>query len=117
MKLAKASQEEIDRLMRWLQAREKSDDPPPPFMRVVFGYETLLNHCADPKADVLEFKPDLLAAMEDTSLLNRWEKSEWLIGKTNDGAWQAAGQKPATIGRGFVGKSVRDVLRQIRDLT
>jgi len=57
MKLAKASQDEIDRLMRWLQSREKSVDVPPPFMRVVFGYETLVNNCCDPSADTLEWKP------------------------------------------------------------
>jgi hypothetical protein len=72
MKLAKASQKEIDTLMRWLQAREKTDDPPPPYMRIVFGYETLLQNCADPAADVLEFKPELKAAMEDA------KNMEWL---------------------------------------
>lgn len=76
MKLAKASQEEIDRLMSWLQAREQSDDPPPPFMRVVFGYETLLNNCADPAADVLEFKPELKAAMEDKARLD-WMQARY----------------------------------------
>lgn len=57
MKLSRAPQEEIDRLMRWLQAREKSDDPPPAFMRVVFGYETLVQNCCDPAQDVLDWKP------------------------------------------------------------
>lgn len=78
MKLAKASQEEIDALMRWLQDREASKfenakDRPPAFMRVVFGYETLVNNCCDPDKDYLEWKPGhspsevtaLRAALED----------------------------------------------------
>ena len=59
MKLGKADQNEIDTLMKWLQAKEGTNDPPPPFMRVVFGYETLVDHCCDPKADVLEWKPEV----------------------------------------------------------
>ncbi|RRJ97838.1 hypothetical protein Ga0100231_005100 [Opitutaceae bacterium TAV4] len=62
MKLAKASQEEIDTLMRWLQARENAKfenakDRPPAFSRVVFGYETLVNNCCDPTKDYLAWKP------------------------------------------------------------
>lgn len=76
MKLAKASQQEIDTLMKWLQDHETEKNPPPPFMRVVFGYETLLQHCADPAADVLEFKPELKAAMEDKARL------DWLDAET-----------------------------------
>jgi hypothetical protein len=67
MKLAKASQEEIDTLMKWLQAKEGTDDPPPPFMRVVFGYETLLGHCCDPAASTLEWKPGIRTDKERTS--------------------------------------------------
>lgn len=59
----------------------------------------------------------LLGATEDTALLNKWQKGEWLIGLSSTGEWQAMSQTPGLIGKGFVGKSVRDVLRQIRDLT
>jgi hypothetical protein len=62
MKLAKASQDEIDTLMRWLQDKEaaKFEDAknrPPAFMRVVFGYETLVNNVCDPAKDYLDWKP------------------------------------------------------------
>ena len=48
--------------MRWLQDKEaaKFEDAknrPPAFMRVVFGYETLVNNCCDPSSDVLDWKP------------------------------------------------------------
>jgi hypothetical protein len=86
MKLAKASQAEIDNLMTWLQAREDSDDPPPPFLRVVFGYETLLNNCADPAVDVLEFNPKLKAAMEDAKRLDWMEANSADIYEVH-GAW------------------------------
>ena len=56
-------------------------------------------------------------SLEDAALLNRWEKGQWLIGVSSTGEWQAMSQRPELIGKGFVGKSVRDVLRQIRDLT
>lgn len=73
MKLAKSSQAEIDALMKWLQEREDKEDGPPPFMRVVFGYETLVQNCCDPEKDYLDFKPGaspkeiaaLRAALED----------------------------------------------------
>jgi hypothetical protein len=64
MKLAKASQSEIDSLMKWLQNREaaKFESPknrPPAFMRVVFGYETLVNNVCDPEKDYLDWKPGM----------------------------------------------------------
>jgi hypothetical protein len=64
-----------------------------------------------------KLQAELIKASEDTALINRWEKGQWLIGLGSTGDWQAMGQTPGLIGRGFVGKSVRDVLRQIRDLT
>lgn len=62
MKVAKASQEEIDTLRCWLQDREEAKfenakDRPPAFMRVLWGFETLVNACCDPAADTLEWKP------------------------------------------------------------
>lgn len=70
MKLAKASQQEIDTLMTWLQDLEsaKYEDAkhrPPAFMRVVFGYETLVNNVCDPEKDYLEYKPGYAPAEVD----------------------------------------------------
>jgi hypothetical protein len=70
MKLAKASQNEITTLCRWLQAKdaakfENAKDRPPAFMRVLFGYETLVNNCCDPNADTLEWKPGYAPADTD----------------------------------------------------
>jgi hypothetical protein len=64
-----------------------------------------------------KLQAQVVTATEDTALLNRWEKGQWLIGVSSTGEWQAMSQTPGLIGKGFVGKSVRDVLRQIRDLT
>lgn len=64
-----------------------------------------------------KLQAQVLTATEDTALLNWWEKGEWLIGVSGTGKWQAMSQAPGLIGLGFVGKNVRDVLRQIRDLT
>jgi hypothetical protein len=73
MKLAKAPQEEIDRLMNWLQARERDAKAnpsgplaPPPFLRVVFGYETLVQNVCDPAKDYLDFKPGYSPSEVDT---------------------------------------------------
>lgn len=87
MKLAKASQEEIDTLMRWLQDREaaKFEDAkhrPPAFMRVVFGYETLVNNVCDTAKDYLDWKPGTspseIAALraENASLRQRLKDEE-----------------------------------------
>lgn len=79
MKLARASQAEIDKLMKWLQARENAKfenakDRPPAFMRVVFGYETLVDNCCDKTLDHLEFSPELLEAKKDKARLDWIEK-------------------------------------------
>lgn len=59
MKLAKASQAEIVALNNWLQKMDRTDSAhrPPAFMRVVFGYETLVDNCCDPTKDFLDWKP------------------------------------------------------------
>ncbi len=59
MKLAKASQAEITALNNWLQKMDRADSAhrPPSFMRVVFGYETLVDNCCDPAKDFLDWKP------------------------------------------------------------
>jgi hypothetical protein len=68
MKQAKASVEEAEELLRWLEqldeeARMFRANPPPEFRRVIFGYLLMLEHCADPDQDVLDFKPEIAAAM------------------------------------------------------
>ncbi len=65
--------------MSWLQARENSNDPPPAFMRVVFGYETLVNNCCDLTISHLEFKPEMLAAKKDAERMGWLEKNAVVI--------------------------------------
>ena len=36
----------------------------PPMRRVVFGYQVLVDNCADPDLDYLEFNPRIKAALE-----------------------------------------------------
>jgi hypothetical protein len=67
MKLAKASVEEAEALLRWLQDRENAKfenakDCPPAFSRTIAGYLLLLEHCADPAKDYLDFKPGMSPA-------------------------------------------------------
>lgn len=67
--------------------------------------------------EIEKLREEVARMGEDTALINRWEKGQWLIGVSSIGEWQAMGQTPGLVGKGFVGKTVRDVLRQIRDLT
>jgi hypothetical protein len=62
MKQAKASDQEVEDLMRWLQKQdeEKFLHPelrPPAYARVVFGYQVLKDNCTDPAKDYLDWKP------------------------------------------------------------
>lgn len=86
MKLGKADQDEIDTLMRWLQAKEGTDDPPPPFMRIVFGYETLLGHCCDPKASTLEWKPEIKAKDEALKEIARQKQTHEMSEELHESA-------------------------------
>lgn len=69
MKQAKATLEEAEELLRFLENIDEESsfssrrNHPPPFRRVIFGYILLLQHCADPDQDHLEFKPEIAAAM------------------------------------------------------
>ncbi len=88
MKLAKASQAEITTLCRWLQAKdaakfENAKDRPPAFMRVIFGYETLVNNCCDPTKDTLEWKPGYSPSEVDAQ---RAALKELLASVTSKGA-------------------------------
>jgi hypothetical protein len=78
MKMAKASKEEWEKVMRFaneleeeIKYPEKSDKElgawvrnAPCLFRVVFGYQVLVDNCADPNLNHLEFKPEIKAALE-----------------------------------------------------
>jgi hypothetical protein len=77
MKMAKASKEEWERVMRFSNELEANIENlnmsdkqlgawvrtnAPCMRRVVFGYQVLVDNCADPNQDVLDFKPEIKAA-------------------------------------------------------
>jgi hypothetical protein len=77
MKMAKASKEEWESVMRFAQELEDEIKYPertdeelgawvrksPCLFRVVFGYQVLVDNCADPNLDHLDFKPEIKAAL------------------------------------------------------
>jgi len=70
MKQAKASTEEAEALLFWLQKQdgEKFLHPelrPPPYARTVHGYLLLKEHCTDPAKDYLDWKPGYAPADTD----------------------------------------------------
>lgn len=72
MKQAKASTEEAEALLQWLQKLENAKWSnaamrPPPFMRTICGYLLLKEHCTDPAKDYLDWKPGY--APSDTDAL------------------------------------------------
>jgi len=78
MKMAKADKQEWESVMRFVNELEqeikwpeKTDEElgawvrkAPVLTRVVFGYQVLVDNCADPNLDHLDFKPEIKAAME-----------------------------------------------------
>ena len=82
MKMAKATEEEWDRAMKfalWVssdEAKELDDEEfgkqvgerCPHLCRIIYGYKVLVDNCADPNLDYLEFKPEIKAAMEAAGL-------------------------------------------------
>lgn len=78
MKMAKADKQEWEAVMRFVNEleqeikwQEKTDEElgawvrkAPCLTRVVFGYQVLVDNCADPNLDHLDFKPEIKAAME-----------------------------------------------------
>ena len=78
MKMAKASKEEWEACMRFaneleqeIKYPEKTDQElaawvrqAPCLFRVVFGYQVLVDNCADPALDYLDFKPEIKAALQ-----------------------------------------------------
>ena len=81
MKMAKASKEEWERVMKWVNELEEEIKYPnmsdkelgawvrnaPCLFSVVFGYQVLADNCADPALDYLEFKPEIKAALENAA--------------------------------------------------
>ena len=81
MKVAKASKEEWEYVMKFVQTLEdeikypeKTDEElgawvrkAPCLFRVVFGYQVLVDNCCDPDNDALEWKPELKKLMEVNS--------------------------------------------------
>lgn len=70
MKQAKASDEEVQTLLQWLQTQdqEKFLHPelrPPAYARVVWGYQVLKDNCTDPAKDYLDWKPGYAPADTD----------------------------------------------------
>ena len=70
MKLAKASAEEAETLLRWLQDKENAKfenakDRPPAFSRVIYGFLLLVDQCCDPTKDYLDWKPGYAPADTD----------------------------------------------------
>ena len=77
MKMAKANKEEWEDVMRFANELEEEIKYPnmtdkqlgawvrkaPCLFRVVFGYQVLVDNCADPNLDFLEFKPEIKAAL------------------------------------------------------
>jgi len=81
MKMAKASKEELEVVMRFANELEEKIKwgkmtneelgawvrHAPCLFRVVFGYQVLVDNCADPNLDHLEFKPEIKAALESSA--------------------------------------------------
>ena len=78
MKMAKASKEEWERVMKFTQELQEEIDYPsksnsdfglwvrnnmPPMTRTVFGYQVLVDNCCDPDSHTLEWKPEIAKAM------------------------------------------------------
>lgn len=77
MKMAKASKAEWEQVMRWVNELEEEIQYPsksneelgawvrnaPCLFRVVFGYQVLVDNCADAALDYLEFNPTIKAAL------------------------------------------------------
>jgi hypothetical protein len=61
MRMAKASQEDIDELKKYLLKAEKRNAKDFPFgwRRVVWGCEILIENCCDPNLDYLALKMEL----------------------------------------------------------
>ena len=76
--MAKAPKDERESVMRFAQEledeikyRNMTDEElgawvrkAPCLFRVVFGYQVLVDNCADPNLDYLDFKPEIKAALE-----------------------------------------------------
>jgi hypothetical protein len=60
MRMAKASEADIVEMIRWFKAKENRNvHVPAGWRRIVNGYETLINNCADSTENYLDFCPYL----------------------------------------------------------
>lgn len=82
MQMAKASNEEIQKVIDWANQIEEAQGhrfslngptdeqcatlirTAPPLFRIVFGYQVLVENCCDPNKDYLDFKPKIQDAIE-----------------------------------------------------
>jgi hypothetical protein len=89
MKQAKASDQEVETLLRWLQRMDETDLTPPPWARVVFGYQVLKDNVCDPAKDFLDWKPGESPA-EIQALRNELEavKAEVARLRPMEGIWR-----------------------------
>lgn len=71
MKQAKATVAEAEKLLRWLQQQ----DDAPPYNRTIGGYLLMLENCADPAKDYIDWKPGT-SPKEIFALQQRAEKAE-----------------------------------------
>lgn len=67
--MARATEAEINALIAWFQEREEDGQPNPAWRRVILGYDTMFANACDPNSDVLEFKPEILAATTEIARL------------------------------------------------
>lgn len=90
MKQAKATVAEAEKLLRWLQQH----DDAPPYNRTIHGYLLMLEHCADPAKDYIDWKPGT-SPQEIDALKQRAEAAEarladWFEVVDSDGVRLAA---------------------------
>jgi hypothetical protein len=70
LRMAKASQEDIDELKKYLLKAEKRNTKDFPFgwRRVVWGCEILIENCCDPNLDYLALRPELLNSEQNVQV-------------------------------------------------
>jgi hypothetical protein len=62
--MGKASTAEWEALVEWFNRREAAGEYVPLWRRVVFGFDVVVGHACDPDASVLDWKPEIRAAMD-----------------------------------------------------
>lgn len=100
--MAKASSEEWERVMRfvnelehelkyWTMTNEELGkwvrSNAPPMTRTVFGYFVLVDNCCDPNATTLQWKPEWLEAMNDKERLDWLDENMHYVGGGDGGTY------------------------------